>query len=116
MPLPNSIALYLCDEAEIKSIISSIDLVKSYGPNSIPTEILHILKEDIASPIALLFNLSFSTGKFPDLLKIAKTIPIFKKGSRLLVSNYRPISLLSNINKILEKTHVLTTLQFSNKA
>ena len=37
MPLPNSIALYMCDEEEIKFIISSIDLGKSYGPNSIPT-------------------------------------------------------------------------------
>ena len=102
-PLQNSMALYLCDEAEIKSIISSIDIGKAYGPNSIPTEILHLLKEDIASPLATLFNLSFTTGSFPDILKIANTIPIFKKGSKLLVSNYRPISLLSNINKILEK-------------
>ena len=102
-PLPNSIALYLCDEDEIKLIISSINVGKAYGPNSIPNEILHLLKEDITKPLALLFNLSFSTGTFPDLLKISKTIPIFKKGSRLLVSNYRPISLLSNINKILEK-------------
>ena len=42
-------------------------------------------------------------GVHPDLLKIAKTIPIHKKGSRLTVSNYRPISLLSNVNKIFEK-------------
>ena len=54
-------------------------------------------------PLSIIFNLSFSTGQYPDLLKIAKTIPIHKKDSRLLVSNYRPISLLSNINKILEK-------------
>ena len=45
----------------------------------------------------------FSTGLHPDLLKIAKTIRICTKGSRLLVSNYIPISLLSNLNKILEK-------------
>ena len=44
-----------------------------------------------------------STGIHPDLLKIAKTIPIYKKGSKLVTSNYRPISLLSNLNKILEK-------------
>ena len=50
-----------------------------------------------------IFNLSLMTGVYPDMLKISKTIPIFKKGSRLLVSNYRPISLLSNLNKILEK-------------
>lgn len=42
------------------------------------------------------------TGQFRDILKSAKTIPVFKKGSRLQVCNYRPISLLSNINKILE--------------
>ena len=44
-----------------------------------------------------------TSGKHPDKLKLAHTIPIFKKGTRLLVSNYRPISLLSNLNKILEK-------------
>ena len=44
-----------------------------------------------------------TSGRHPDKLKLAHTLPIFKKGSRLLVSNYRPISLLSNLNKILEK-------------
>ena len=47
--------------------------------------------------------MSFATGIYPDLLKIAKVIPVFKKGDKLLVSNYRPISLLSNMNKIFEK-------------
>ena len=47
--------------------------------------------------------MSLTTGVHPDLLKIAKTIPIFKKGSKLNTRNYRPISLLSNLNKILEK-------------
>ena len=78
-------------------------MCKSYGPNSIPTEFLYLLKDEISGPLSILFNLSFTTGTFPDSLKIAKTIPIFKKGSKLLVSNYRPISLLSNVNKILEK-------------
>ena len=76
---------------------------KGYGPNSIETALLQLLKYEICGPLCEIFNLSFSTGLHPDLLKIAKTIPIFKKGSRLLVSNYRPISLLSNLNKILEK-------------
>ena len=44
-----------------------------------------------------------TSGQHPKKLKLAHAIPIFKKGSRLLVSNYRPISLLSNLNKILEK-------------
>ena len=62
-----------------------------------------MLKDHICTPLQHIFNLSFSTGQHPDILKISKTIPIYKKGSRLSVSNYRPISLLSNLNKILEK-------------
>ena len=92
-----------CDENEIKSIISSIRVSKSTGPNSIPTFLLQLLKNDICTPLAAIFNLSLTTGCHPDILKISKTIPIFKKGSRLMVCNYRPISLLSNLNKILEK-------------
>ena len=91
-----------CNENEVKSIISTLNVSKSSGPNSIPTHILHLLKEEICN-LNKIFNLSFSTGQYPNILKISKTIPIFKKGSRLLVSNYRPISLLSNLNKILEK-------------
>ena len=47
--------------------------------------------------------MSFSTGQFPSVLKIAKVIPIHKKQSRVDYTNYRPISLLSNIEKIIEK-------------
>ena len=111
---PNSIALHLCDEAEIKTIISFLDFGKVCGPNSIPNHLLHLLKEDISRPLALLFNLSLSTGTLPDFLKISKTILIFKKGSRLLVSNFRPISLLYNLNKILEN-NVFASLQVDHK-
>lgn len=92
-----------CTEDEVKSIILSLNTSKSAGPNSIPTNILHLLQDEICSPLQKIYNLSLSSGQHPDILKITKTIPIFKKGSRLLVSNYRPISLLSNLNKILEK-------------
>ena len=47
--------------------------------------------------------MSFSTGQFPSVLKIGKVIPIHKKQSRVDYTNYRPISLLSNIEKIIEK-------------
>ena len=100
-PLTNSIVFYPCDELEVKSIIKSFHPKKASGPNSIPTEILHMMADDICNPLNQISNLSLSTGQHPDILKISKTIPIYKKGSRLLVSNYRPISLLSNINKII---------------
>ena len=57
----------------------------------------------IAKPLVYLINLSFSTGVFPDLLKIANIIPVLKKGDRQDYSNYRPISLISNLSKLIEK-------------
>ena len=53
--------------------------------------------------LAILFNLSFSYGYFPTILKTSKETPIYKKDSKLKCTNYRPIPLLSNIEKILEK-------------
>ena len=84
-------------------MLSALNPRKASGPNSIPVHILHLLANDICKPLTIIFNLSFDKGVYPDMLKIAKAIPIFKKDSKLVVSNYRPISLLSNINKILEK-------------
>ena len=88
---------------EIANIISSLNSSKASGPNSIPYRILFLLKNDISKQLADLFNLSFLTGVFPSVLKTAKVVPVFKKDSKLDYSNYRPISLLSNIEKILEK-------------
>ena len=48
-------------------------------------------------------NLSFNQDKFPSILKIAKVLAIFKKGDKLDADNYRPISLLSNLSKVIEK-------------
>ena len=52
------------------------------------------------------------TGVFPSVLKIAKVVPVFKKDSKLDYSNYRPISLLSNIEKILEKLMYMRLFTF----
>ena len=88
---------------EISDLISSFSNNKASGPNSIPNNILQLTRDIIAYPLALVVNLSFETGKFPQPMKRAKIIPIHKKGSKLDVDNYRPISLLSNLNQIFEK-------------
>ena len=99
----NTFFLTPTDKNEISLIISSLDSHKSSGPNSIPVKILKLLKNDISQQLSDIFNMSFSTGQFPSVLKIAKVIPIHKKQSRVDYTNYRPISLLSNIEKIIEK-------------
>ena len=91
------------DKNEIISIISALDSQKASGPNSIPIKILKLMKNDISDQLAVLFNLSFTSGSFPTILKTSKVTPIYKKDSKLKCSNYRPISLLSNIDKILER-------------
>ena len=65
--------------------------------------------------MAYLFNLSFTPGVFPSLLKTAKVVPVFKKDSKLGYSNNHPISLLSNIEKILEKLRNKRLHTFLNK-
>ena len=102
-PLKNSLAFEPADVGEVLSIICRIKDSKATGPYSIPTKILHSIRDIISEPLTKIINLSFTTGTHPSKLKLSKTIPIFKKGSHLKVSNYRPISLLSNLNKIFEK-------------
>ncbi|MEM6831004.1 MAG: reverse transcriptase family protein [Bacteroidota bacterium] len=99
----NSIFLSPVTSDEVAVIINSMSPSKGSGPNSIPYRILKLLSPEISALIAQIVNISFSTGVFPSTLKLSKVIPVFKKGSPLEPSNYRPISLLSNIEKIFEK-------------
>jgi len=64
---------------------------------------LLIVADLIVVPLCKLVNVSFSTGVFPDVLKIAKIIPLHKRGSTQELNNFRPISLLSIFDKIMEK-------------
>ena len=61
------------------------------------------IPNDISDQLAVLFNLSFTFGSFVTILKTSKVTSIYKKCSKLKCSNYRPISLLSNTDKILER-------------
>ena len=115
-PNPYSIAFSPTTPDEINKIITSFSPSKSTGPNSIPVKILKLLNQDFSKQISYLINRSFQEGIFPTSLKISKVVPVFKnKGSPLDVSNYRPISLLSNIEKIYEKAVYSRVMNFLNR-
>uniref|UniRef100_A0A8C5QSP4 Reverse transcriptase domain-containing protein n=1 Tax=Leptobrachium leishanense TaxID=445787 RepID=A0A8C5QSP4_9ANUR len=72
-------------------------------PDQIPSMLLKISAPAIAKPVTTLINESLATGYIPKLWKTARVVPIHKSGDNTLVSNYRPISLLPVMSKILEK-------------
>ena len=64
---------------------------------------LKICQSVIEQPLTHIYNLSILSGNYPQNFKIAKCIPIYKKGKRTDPNNYRPISILNCMNKIYEK-------------
>ena len=76
---------------------------KSCQLDEIPMSVLKSLNFLLSPVLSFIINLSFNTGIFPDRFKTARVVPISKGGDSTDVSNYRPISLLSNYSKIFER-------------
>ena len=90
-------------EKEISETISSLKTKNSSGFDGISTKLLKVIKTEITKPLTCLINQCLKTGTFPDNLKLAKVIPLHKKDDKTIITNYRPISLLPSISKIIEK-------------
>ncbi|CAB3228446.1 unnamed protein product [Arctia plantaginis] len=102
-PPANSMGFLPIDESEVESQILQLRSNCAIGWDGIPSTILKKCRETLVPPITYAFNLCLQRGVFPNALKKAIVYPIFKKGDRNCISNYRPISVLSAISKILEK-------------
>ena len=100
---------------EVYNLIHSLGLHKSSGHDNIHSYYIQIACDAITPYLTHFYQLSFEFGIFPDCLKIAKIIPIFKAGSKSNLNNYRPISLLTNFSKILEKLICSRLTKFLNK-
>ena len=88
---------------EVNEIIRALNDQKAKRKLDSETKFMKYANPVISVYLSHLFNLCITTGVFPDSLKIAEVIPIFKKGNTDKPTNYRPIFLLSQFNKIFEK-------------
>jgi len=107
LPPPNlhTFQLTLTNPAEIFNLLSDLDNSPTQGPDTLSSHFIKSIAthRPIASPLSTVINHSFRTASFPDDLKIAKVMPIYKAGQKTDPSNFRPISLLNIFSKIYEK-------------
>lgn len=99
----NSIGLLETDEYEVFVLIQGLKNDCAVGLDGIPTRLLKQSAPVLSPIINHICNLCLSTGKFPQIFKTSIITPVHKSGSRDSVNNYRPISILPVISKILEK-------------
>ena len=87
----------------VQTQLSSLDISKATGLDDLSAKMLRLSSHIIAAPLTQIINLSIRTKIFPDSLKHAKVTPCFKKGDKSDKTNYRPISILPIISKIIER-------------
>ena len=109
-----SMFLHDVSENEIRNIIDSLENKSSSGFDDISNIILKKLKFAVVPPLTKIVNLSLATGIFPEKMKHADVVPLYKNKNRKDVTNYRPISLLLTLSKILEKGMYTRTYKFLN--
>ena len=102
-PLEDVIGDLICQEPDVTKILLSLNTNKACGPDGVTARLLREASSSIVPSLTRLFNSSLALGKLPCEWKNANVSPIFKKGDKELVCNYRPISLTCLLVKVLEK-------------
>lgn len=113
--LESTMYLFNTIDYEVEDVIKQLKSNKKPGYDEIYSETLKEIKSEISKPLAFLINLSFNNGYFPEVLKTGVVIPIYKSGDKYDISNYRPISLISNVSKIYEKIIKSRIVKFLDK-
>ena len=96
--------------ADLRGVLTSPDISKATGPDGIFARMLKHTADSITPIITSIFNQSITTGTVPDQWKLSLVVPIHKLGDMANPSNYRPISLLPIVSKVLEQ-HSANKLQ-----
>ncbi len=98
-----SMFVTLTTQAEIQKIISSLPSKSSSGHDNISNILLKGIGNSITYPLERIFNRSIIDGEFPQQMKLAEVVPLYKSKEKYLTTNYRPVSLLTTTSKVLEK-------------
>ena len=110
----NSIFLMATSTSEIVRMIDKLPNKKSSGYDKVDNILLKYIRNAVAAPLSMIFNESLSQGIFSTCMKLAEVVPLYKGKDRNEKSNYRPISLLLTISKILEKIMYKRVYKFLN--
>ena len=110
----NSMFISNITEAEVTETILDLNN-SSPGYDEVPAIVMKQNIHALIKPLTYLINCSINKGIFPDELKIAKVIPIYKSGDKTSIENYRPISVLSVFSKVFEKIMYNHLINFINK-
>lgn len=111
----NTFQFNLISMEETKNIIRSLKNKTSVGADEIPTKLVKESCDLLAPYITTIINLSVAEGCFPKSLKLSKTTPVFKKGDKELIENYRPIVTNSPIAKVIEKAISIRLQEFFDR-
>ena len=111
----NSLSSFEIKIDTVGKLIKSLDINKSLGPDGISSRILKEGLDSISYALTKIFNKSLTDSEVPVDWKIANVVPIFKKGDKESIGNYRPISLTSVVCRIMEKAIKHELVGFLNK-
>ena len=91
------------NQSSVEKLLKTLKTSKAAGPDNIPSRMIKDTYKELAYPLSHLINESIKTGIFPRVKKVAKVTPIYKSEARSLFDNYRPVSVVNILSKILEK-------------
>ena len=94
---------FVMSEGRVRLALDTLQAHKACGPDNISARIIRECREQLVAPLVILFNMSVEQGKFPSRWAEANIVPVYKKGSKKLASNYRSISLTPLFGRLLER-------------